>query len=69
MEILSQSFASQLMQSPPYQYNPSFQGMQQQGTPLVNQVPNQPPPWALSIIEDIKTLKIRVQKISSMKKL
>ena len=64
-----QSYTSQLMQpSPPYQYTQQFMTTQP-GTPMLNQITVQPPPWAISIMDDIKTIKSRVEKIDNIEKL
>jgi len=60
MNYPQQTFGGQFMQSPPFMqpFTP--------GTPTTPFMSNQPPPWAASIIEDLKTIKISVSKIGSI---
>lgn len=59
MSFSQQSFPGSFMQSPPTQYTPQF---------MTTTVSGQPPPWATSIMEDIKIIKISVAKIENVEK-
>ena len=60
MNYPQQTFGGQFMQSPPFMqpFTP--------GTPATPFMSNQPPPWAASIIEDLKTIKISLANIGSL---
>ena len=60
MNYPQQTFGGQFMQSPPFMqpFTP--------GTPTTPFMSNQPPPWAASIIEDLKTIKISLANIGSL---
>lgn len=59
MSFSQQSFPGPFLQSPQSQYTPQF---------MATTVSGQPPSWATSIMEDIKTIKISVAKIENVEK-
>ena len=63
MNYSQPSFQSQMLQSPQGQFNPSYMT-----TPITSSPHTAPPPWAISIMDDIKNIKSKVDKIDNIEK-